>query len=875
MRRVLHGLAARLRGGLFRDAADRDMDEELRFHLDMETEKNLRSGMSPAEARRRALISFGGVERHRAELRRGRTIPVLESLWGDLRFGGRSLRRAPGLSLVAALTVALGVGATTTVFSAVDAVLLRPLPLPEPERLATIQERRSGAVSTGLEGMLIPYPRFLEYRDATKDLFESMAAFRLVDGFSLRLEDVTVAVNGALTSGSYFETLGVRPVLGRAYAADDAPEIVISHGLWATRFGSDPTAVGRSVVLDGRSVTVVGVAPRGFAGATFVADDVWAPVGLRGLDPTSWALRMVPLARIAPGVQRERAAQAVDALALRIPPQEEQATVRGALLARVTTVPDDGRGTAMGFFGMLLGTAILVLLIAAANIAAIMVARGVARRREMAVRLAMGASRGRVARHLLAESLLVFGAGGVAGVGLAYLGCAWLTGIELPPQVPPLLLGFTPNARVLAFAVGVTGAAGLLFGLVPALGASRPDLVPALKDGSPGSGRGGGMGRGLFVTGQVALAVLLLLTAGLFGRSLMTGLRTEVGFDPEGLVATEINLGAPHDYDPESGRAFHRELLARVRTLPGVEAAAVSQYVLMGGSRSTGGVRPEEAPDGPRTSAAYTMVTPEYFATMGIEILEGRSFTEADAEGSPPVAIINRTLADRLWPGQSPLGRRFTGLGDAEVVGVTGPGRYAFVTEEPTAFVFFPFLQRYRAETSLHVRAPGAEAATIRAVSDIVRSLDPDVAVGPLMLLRDVIGTGLFPQRFAAQLVGAFGLVGLILAAMGVYGVVAYQVAQRTRELGIRRALGATARQVVRMVLGRGTFLAVLGCLLGCAAGAGVAVAVRSFLYGIHPLDPLTFTGVPLVLLAIASLASWIPARRAARVEATVALRSE
>lgn len=875
MRRLLHGLAARVRSTLLRGAAEREMDEELRFHIEMETEKNVRAGMSPAEARRRAFVSFGGMERHRSTLRAGRRVPVLEPLWNDVRFGVRSIRRAPGLSAVAALTVALGIGATTTVFSAVDVVLLRPLPLPEPERLATIQERRSGAVSTGMEGMLIPYPRYREYREATTDLFESLAAFRLVDGFSLRLDDVTFAVNGALTSGNYFQTLGIRPALGRAYVTDDAREIVISHTLWSSRFGGDPSAVGRSVVLDGQTVTIVGVAPAGFAGATFVADQLWVPVGLRGLDPTSWALRMVPLAKLGPGVARERAALAVDALARRIPPQEEEATVRGALLAAVSIVPDDGRGMAIGFMGMLLGTAVLVLLIAAANIAAIMVARGVARRREMAVRLALGASRGRVARHLLAESLLIFGAGGAGGVGLAYLGCAWLTNLELPPQVPPLLLGFMPDLRVLAFAVAVTGAVGLLFGLIPALGASRPDLVPALKDGSAGSGRGPSRARDLFVSAQVALAVLLLLTAGLFGRSLQAGLRADVGLDPEGVVATAIDLGAPHDYDQERGRAFQRELLARVRALPGVEAAAASQYVLMGGSRSGGSVRSEEAPDRPSTYASYTAITPEYFETMGIGILEGRGFTEADAEGSPPVAVINRTLADRLWPGENPLGRRLTGLGDLEVVGVTGPGRYNFVTEDPAGFIFLPYLQRYRPEMHLHVRAPGAEAATIRAVADVVRQLDPDIAIGTPALVREVIGTGLFPQRFATQLVGVFGLVGLLLAAIGIYGVLAYQVARRTHEFGVRRALGATGPHVVHMVLGRGALLAAAGCLVGTAAGAGLATAVRSFLYGIRPLDPLTFTAVPLVLLAVALLASWIPARRAATVEATVALRTE
>jgi predicted permease len=873
---MLAGIGARLRDALGRASADREMDEELRFHIEMETEKNVRSGMTPEEARRHALVSFGGMERHRGRLREGRQVPFVEPLWHDVRFGVRAVRRTPGLSAVAALTVALGVGATTTVFSAVNATLLRPLPLPEPERLGSIQERRSGAVSNGVEGMLIAYPRLLEYRDAGADVFASVAGHRLEDGFSLRLPDVTISVNGALTSGNYFETLGIRPELGRAYTSDDAREIVISHTLWASRFGADPSAVGRTVVLDGRSVTLVGVAPRGFAGASFVADQLWAPVGLRGLDASSWSLRMVPLVRLAPGVRRGQAAAAVDALARRIVPEEQETTVHSARLAHLEVVPDDGRGVAMGFFGMLLGTAVLVLLIAAANIAAIMVARGVARHRETAVRMAMGASRARVARHLLAESLLIFGAGGAGGVGLAYLGCAWLTGLELPPQVPPLLLGFTPDGRVLSFAVAATALVGLGFGLLPALGASRPDLVPALKDGATRSGSRGARVRDVFVGAQVALAVTLLLTAALFSRSLQAGLSADLGFDPTGVVAASINLGAPHEYDRETGRAFQHALLTRVRALPGVEAAALSGYVLLGGSRSGGHVRAEDAPNEQGINASTTAVTPEYFRTLRIEILEGRGFTDADDESAPAVAVINRTVADRLWPGQSPLGRRITGAaGNVEVVGVTGPGKYVFVTEEPSGFVFLPQLQRYRSRMFLHVRAPGAEAATIRDVRAAVRALDPDVAVSAPMLVSGVVGAGLFPHRFATQLVGTFGMVGLLLAAMGLYGVLAYQVARRTRELGVRRALGATAARVVRSVLGRGIIVAVLGCGLGMVAGGALAIAIRSFFYGIRPLDPVTFGAVPILLFAVALAASWIPARRAASVEPSVALRSE
>jgi len=853
------------------------MDEEIRFHIEMETEKNIAAGLSRSEARRRAVAAFGGVERHREGLREGRRVPVVEAIWQDVSLGARFLTRDPWLAFVAVVTIALGVGAATTVFSAVNAMLLRPLPIAGAERLATIQESRTGAVSNGLEGMLIPYERYVAYRDAATDVFESLAAHRLEESISLRLRDATVAVNGALTSGNYFGTLGVRPTLGRAYASDDAAEIVISHELWTTRFNSDPASVGRTVGIDGRTVEVVGVAPAGFGGATAVANQIWVPVGVRGADRKSWDVRMVPLGRLRQGLSVERAAEVVDGLSRRIPPNEE-ATIRSARLEPVSAVPSDARGPVTGFLGMLLGLALLVLLIAAANIAAVMLARGFARRRELAVRVTMGATRGRIVRHLLAESLVVFALGGLAGVGLAYLGSAWLTRIQLPPQMPPLLLHLAPDRRVLAFAVSLTALTGVLFGIVPALQASRPELLTALKAGTAGSVGGESRARSFFVGAQVALAVTLLLAATLFARSLQRGLRTDIGFDPDGVVVATIDLGSPLDYDRERGRAFQRSLLQRIRALPRVERAGLSQYVLLSGSRSGGGVRRADARDAPIIHASYSSVSADYFETMRIDVVAGRGFTEADDEAAPPVVVINRTLADRLWPGQNPIGQLMqgvTGQQPAEVVGMTDVGRYTFLTEEPTAFVFLPYSQVYRASMALHVRAPGAEAATLRSIAEEVRMLDPNVALGMAGPARELVGIALFPQRFAAQLVGAFGGVGLILAALGIYGVLAYQVTRRTREFGVRRALGATSLRLVTSVVRLGAVLAAAGCAAGTIAGAGFGLAARSLLFGIRPLDPVTFVAVPALLFAVALLASWLPAVRASGVQPSEALRSE
>lgn len=878
MTRWLAGFRSRLRDVVFRRAADRAMDEEIGFHLEMETERNLRAGLDPAEARRRARVAFGGVDRHRQELREGRRLPILEAFAQDLGFGVRFLRREPGLSLVAVVTIALGIGATVTVFSAMGAVLFRPLAVPGAERVFSVRESRSGAVSDGIEGMLIPYPRYEEYREATREIFVTLAAHRSEDSYSLRLADATVGVNGALTSGNYFEAMGVVPVLGRAYTSDHADEIVISHRLWTTRFGGDPDAVGRIVRLDGRPVVVVGIAPAGFTGATVVASQVWAPVGVRAADPHSWEIRMVPLGRLRPGVSAERAGLVVDALARQIPPGEE-ATIRGARLDPMTVVTmPSARRIVAGFFALLLGMALLVLLIAAANIAGVMLARGWARHRELAVRLALGAGRGRILRHLLTESLLLFAIGGGVGVVLAYAGTAWLSRMELPPQIPLVELGMTPDIAALAFAVAITGVTGVLSGLLPAVQASRPELVTALKSGTAASVGRASRVRSIFVGGQVALAVALLLTGVLFARSLHEGLNVDIGANPEGVVVARFDLGSPHDYDRERGLAFHAALEERVRALPGAEQVGLSQYVLLSGMRSAGRVWPSATQDSVSIAASYSSVSPGWFEAVGVDIAAGRAFADTDDGGAPRVAIINRLVAERLWPGQSPIGRILYGnimREPVEIVGVTETGRYTFLTEEPTAFVFFPLAQSYRAEVGLHVRAPGAEAETLRALAEEVRALDPDVALSMTTSLTELVGTALFPQRLAARLVVAFGLIGLILAALGIYGVLAFEVARRTRELGVRRALGATRMRVIADVIGRGSTLAAAGCAAGVLGGAAIALAARSLLFGIRPLDPLSFTIVPLILFGAAVLASWLPARSASAIEPFEALRTE
>jgi predicted permease len=529
----------------------------------------------------------------------------------------------------------------------------------------------------------------------------------------------------------------------------------------------------------------------------------------------------------------------------------------------------------MGFSGLLLLMALLVLLIASANIASMLLARSVVRQREVAIRLAIGAGRARIVEHLLAESLVLFLAGGAAGVGLAYLGTSWVERMPLPLGIE-LGVRLVPDARVLLFALAMTVGFGTLFSLLPALRASRPDLVPSLREGTPGGGTGA-RGRSAFVTAQVAMSVFLLLAATLTARSLQKALTMEVGFDGDGVVVASTDLEA-HGYEAARGRAFYRQLVERVRGLPGVESVGLSQVVLMGGDAYGDDITsPDDNPGSVgRSNARHTIVDPGFFDVMRIELVAGRGFPDADVEGGVPVTVVNETVAERLWPGENPLGKRLRRGGvDHEVVGVSRDGKYTFVGEGPIAFTFRPFAQSYTGTMTLHARAPGATAATLRGIREAVRTLDADVAVEDAVELSEITGLSLLPYRFTAQLMGVFGLTGLLLVAIGLYGVLAFQVAQRTREIGVRRALGAREADLVRQVVSRGARLAAVGCAAGLVFGGASSHVLRSVLLGLQPLDPPTFLGVPVVLFAVALAASWIPALRAARVQATVALRHD
>ena len=801
----------------------------------------------------------------------------LTDLRQDLRFTARNLGRSPGFALVTALTIAIGVAAATTVFSVMNGLLFRTLPVSNPQELVALQERRDGNVSMDNGYNALPFERIQAYSEATRSVISGVAAYRY-DSYALRLGEQTVAVYGMRTTGNYFNLLGLAPAEGRFYNADNEDLLVLGHALWQGRFGSDRSVIGQQVFLDSRPYTVAGIAPANFGGTISGFDtDVYVPVfGNRRADDDSNPM-LFPIARLQPDVGLSAANAAVDAAAKRIPPEAPHVHVFGAGLDPIAFgMSSEWRQPASQFFAMILGTSVLVLLIAAANIAGMLLARAVARRREIAIRLAMGAGRGRLVRQLLTETVVVFLIGAVGGIALTLFTTRLIAGIPLPVAAN-VALDFAPDWRVLTFALATALVTGVLFGLAPAIKAARTGLVPSLKAGLGATDPQSTRGRNVFVAAQVAASVVLLVAAGLFVRSLQQGLTVYPGFDPEGVVVAQANVN-PHGYDQARGRAFYRQLIERVRSLPGIEDAGLARVVPLGGSSMGNDIETIEPgkPEGTKSNAYYNVVDPGYFTTMRVQIVDGRALNESDVAAAIRSAVINQTLANRLWPNQSALGKRFKQSEyEYQVVGVARDGKYSSFAESPSGFVFHAFAQSYDGRMTLHVRSQNGAAETLRQIREQVRALDPNIAIERESPLPAMIGITLMPQRFGATLIGVFGLIGLLLASIGVYGVLAFQVAQRTREIGIRLALGSTGRGILGMVIRQGARLALIGSVIGLVLAALTTRFLENFLFGVSALDLTTFLAVPLVLIAVALLASYIPGRRATHVTPLEALRSE
>lgn len=812
-----------------------------------------------------------------------------------LKLAARQLLKSPGFTLVAVLTLALGIGANTALFSVMDRLLVRPLPVPDPDRLALVGQGRPD----GHPDWFFNYPLFLDYQRGNT-VFSHLAAVAEMD-VGLGTGGSTERQRALLVSGNYFTLLGVNAALGRTFAAeegaepDGAPVAVLGHGLWQRGFGADPQVIGRPVTVNGRTFTVIGVAPREFAGTSRgTVPDLYLPIPLFGvlngpLQNGEHPLRSrfflwhLVIGRLREGVTHGQAQASLQALTERFhenrPPNTPDAI---AVRPGAQGFTHDLRETRLPM-NLLLGTAALVLLIACANLANLQLARATGRSREVAIRLALGAGRGRVVRELLTESLLLALGGGALGLVVA----VGLTGVleRFRPAQGQLDLVAGLDVRVLLFALAASVITGILFGLAPALRASRPQLVPELKGGAGGteSRTGRWSLRGLLVVAQIALSLLVLVCAGLCIRSLAKLQHLHPGFEPSRAVLMSLDLGLNNYARPQAAEFFDR-LLERARTLPGVEAASLGLTTPLSGNAPGMSLERVEGyePAQPREHPVgdFNVVAPDFFRALGVPLLRGRDFHATDRAGAPPVIIVNEAFARRYWPGQEAVGRRVWQHGpdgpiETQVVGVVGSTHSRRLTDAPRPAFYFPLAQKSELAMTLVVRTGLEPAGTLAQLRGLVKALDPQVPAFGIRTLAQQRDGSLALQRMAATLLGGFGALALLLAALGIYGVLAYSVSRRTREIGVRMALGAEVSDVLALVLRQGAMLAVAGMILGLAGAAGATRLMRGFLHEVQPLDPPTFGIVVVLLGAVALLACWLPARRASRVDPMEALRSE
>jgi putative ABC transport system permease protein len=875
--------------------------EELAQYLEDYYAELLAGGASEAEAYEQALAELIDSELLARELRRAeRQVPqeliafgtnrrtnMLADLWQDLRYGARLLLKQPGFTLIATLTLALGVGANTAIFSVVDAVLLRPLPFQEAERLMTLG-RVVGHKDGGLSS--VSYPNFVDWR-AQSGSFERLAAFRS-RSFTLTGDGAPLRVNGAVASAELFTLLGVAPTLGRSFRTEEdsagASVVIISHGLWRRRFNSDLQVIGRNITLNDRSLTVVGVAPAGFQFPIEAEPaDLWTTIAhdATGVNPMT-AQRglnyLSVIGRLKPGVNITQAQAEMDGVARRLELQypDDNAHQGARLAPALEQLVGDVRRPLLIIFGAV-GC---VLLIACANVANLLLARATARRREIALRAAMGASRGRIIRQLLTESVLL---------ALAGCGCGWLlawgcmeTLLSLSPENIPRLQEIRLDGRVFGFTLLVSLLTGVIFGLAPALQAAKTELTETLKDGGrSGEGARGARLRSALMIAEVAVALVLMAGAGLLLNSFWRLLQVNTGFDPRQALTFRLSLPDSKYSDPQA-IAFFERLQARLQNLPGARSASVTFALPF--SRSHIGTdldiegRPVAAGDRPQIDCQ--IVLPDYFRTMGIRLIKGRDFTARDDLNARPVAIINETLARRFFPNEDPLGKRIrpgiaAGPGDApmrEIVGVVSDVRYRSLTEDVPPEVYTPYPQ-LAVTTGMWIalRTDADPLSLTGAARAEVQALDKELPVFEVKTLDQYFSGAVAHPRFNALLLLLFACVALLLTAVGLYGVISYSVTQRTREIGIRMALGAQTHDTLRLVVKQGMTLTLIGVAIGLGGALALTRLLKTLLYGVSAVDPLTFAVIALLLALVSLVACWIPARRATKVDPLIALRSE
>jgi predicted permease len=874
---------------LFRSRrVEQDLDDELRSHVDLLVDQFVARGMDEMTARRAAQLELGGIDQVKDAVRDVRRGGWVEHLGRDLRYAWRMLARSPAFGLVTITTLALGMGANLVIFSAANTLLFRPLAVADPHRVI----RASTNVRSNT-----PYADYVEYRNRNQTL-SGLAAFQLAS-VSLRSDDVPEHYFGMVVSGNYFETLAVPAALGRAITDTDdrlgSPGVaMLSDGFWRRRFGADTTVIGRSVTINGHPFTVIGVVPAAFTGTMApIVPDVWVPWNAPGFGLSASEMERRQgrsahlIGRLRPGSSLQTAqadlATIASALATSFPNTNRETTITlypgGTLSAELGPAP-------AVFIGFLMAVVAVVLLIACVNIASLVLARSVARRREIATRLALGASRARLVVQLLTESFLLAVGGGLAAAAMVFVAARLMASVRLPAPVP-IGLDLEMDWRVVAFGAVLVLATTCLCGLLPALQASRGDLVGSLKDGIAASRRERTGLRAALLLTQIAMSTLLLVTAGLLLRSLGAVRGIDRGFTDDHVLTASIDLET-RGYSPERGIAFVQRLLGRLDAVPGVVSANLVDIVPLTLSSQARMMLKEGQEPPARLAALQTIymnrVSPGHFQTLGIPLLAGRDFDASDGQGSPDVAIVNETLARRYWPNQNPIGQQFrewqwqrgASFGPwIHVIGVARDAKYATIEEEPKPFMYRPISQAYSPALTMLVKVHGAPLASLPSITDQVHALDPDLPVFGASRLDAATSISLLPVKIAASLALTLGVVAVVLAAIGLYGVMSYLIRQRTKEIGIRIALGARPTTVRSLVTRQGLQWTSTGIVLGLLASVGVSRALTRWLYGVHAFDPVVFVGVPLLLAATAYAACAVPARKASGLDPVVALRAE
>jgi putative ABC transport system permease protein len=826
----------------------------------------------------------------------------------DLRFGLRSLIKNPSFTIVAIVTLALGVGANSTIFSVISATLLRSLPVSQPERLVY--------VFNGTPGNVFSYPDYSELRDQNQTL-DGLTAWGGI-AVSLNSNGQTDLVTGAIVTGNYFQVLGVGAAKGRPLTPEDDrtpgahPVLMISHRFWQSRFGGDEKIVGKQLLVNGNTFNIVGVTPKDFGGAEWgVVRDLYIPMMMQAIVRPP---RAGYSGEMDPDLLKRRSSRWLSSVGILKPGvNAEQAQVDLGLIAarQAEAYPDTNRGRTVQTFAfsqtdnpsqarqlssvatLLMSVVVLVLLIACANVANLLLARGSSRGREIAVRLAIGATRWRIMRQLLTESLLLATFGGVLGLLLTWWATSTLRALNPPAGALPLVPQFAMDLRVLLFTLILAMLAGIIFGMAPALRISHPSIVPALKDESwgPRDQRSYFNLRNLLVVTQVALSVVLLIGAGLFLRSLRHAQAIDPAFDAERIVSVPLNINLLR-YTRTQGREFYRAVVERVQTIPGVESVSVARNLPLGGGTSVRSLliegragsenqfRSEGAgPANSSNSVNVNVVGPAYFQTLGIPLLRGRDFNSQDSEDKPGVVVVNEAFVQEHFPGDEVLGKRLSFQGAKgpfkEIVGVVRDSKYISLSESPTPFAFLPLQQNHETGMTLLVRASGNPASLAGPVRQEVQAIERNLPVSNPVSMTEWIGNTLYAARVGAILLGVFAILALVLASIGLYGVMSFAVSQRTRELGIRMALGAQRGDVFRLVLRHAAGLIAAGVVLGLGVAFAVTRLLTSFLYGVSATDRITFIAIPVVLAIVALIACYVPARRATKVDPLVALKYE